>query len=151
MRLHTVRNFPATAMTALESESVSDIDRGLLWNANVWWTLGFSVSVLELIVCRAWHWLQHSTRSTLGTLMMETIDEIGHCAVVGLHYWVNSALWWTLYIAQAALFGWCFGLLLCFVWWFSFFRTFAALICSARFSLNSLWSPLATLAFCNFL
>ena len=66
-------------------------------------------------------------------------------------YWVNSALWWTLYIAQAALFGWCFGSLLCFVWWFSLLRTFAALICSARFSFNFLWSPLATLAFCNFI
>ena len=47
---------------------------------------------------------------------------------------------------QAALFGWCFGLLLCFVWWFNLLRTFAALICSARFS-PCLWSPLATLAF----
>ena len=60
------------------------------------------------------------------------------CAVVELHYWVNSALWWTLYIAHAALFDWCFGLLLCFVWWFSLFWTFAALSCSARFSPNSL-------------
>ena len=79
-----------------------------------------------------------------------TIDETGRCAVVELHYWVNSAFWWTLYIALAALFGWCFGLLLCFVWRFSLLRIFAALICSARFSPNSLWSPLATLAFCNF-
>ena len=53
--------------------------------------------------------------------------------------------------AQAALFGWCFGLLLCFVWWFSLLWNFAASICSARFSPNSLWSPLATLASCNFI
>ena len=57
----------------------------------------------------------------------------------------------TLYMAHAALFGWYFGLLPCFVWWFSLLRTFASLICSARFSPNSLWSPLATLAFCNFI
>ena len=33
----------------LETGSVSGFDRGLLWHANVWWTLVSYVSVLELI------------------------------------------------------------------------------------------------------
>ena len=114
--------------------------------------VGLETGSVSGFVCRAWRWLQHSARPTLWHVDDgKTIDEIGHCAVLELHYWVNSALWWTLYIAQAALFGWCFGPLLCFVWWFSLLRTFAALICSARFSPNSLRSPLATLASCNFI
>ena len=37
----------------------------------------------ELIVCKAWHWLQHSTRPILWHVDDgRTIDETGHCAVV---------------------------------------------------------------------
>ena len=114
----------------LETGSVSGFDRGLM--------LGFYVSVLKLIVCRAWHWLQwpilwhdddvSHDRCDLSQcfrgarllsepgLFMDPVHSAG--SVVCLVFWGSVAVcfWWFCF-----WFVGLFAVLFAFwLWWFSF-------------------------------